>query len=318
MSQRVRNIFLRDSNEVIVGGLYQNGSVTYRNLYEMVEIIAMLNSDFRLYQSEGNRKQEAPRNGLLLQGTVHLMFDAWQVAINPDDGYKITIFGPDAFGYDGRILHPSCRIPDDPRRVSDELLRWHFRQAVLFNVKGAGERIWEFDFPPGTDMIGEIMSGPDGPERMELELGGCGACDVSDDHDMTIEKTADGRYLGYDLRAKSRLRVGPKAERGLAHLSIQLHTRVCATTVQHNTELVELYSYTMKGGSKKWKSNEETWTGSWLQTEALKDNSKRHEKKDHPASNPLLPMNQGPGIVSRDGVERAETDQNSHNLQREN
>lgn len=74
------------------------------------------------------------------------------------------------FRVDGKILQPSCRNPDDTRRVSDELLRWHFRQAILFNVKGAGEPHWEWDFPRGTDMIGEIMKGPDGPERMELEL----------------------------------------------------------------------------------------------------------------------------------------------------
>lgn len=80
------------------------------------------------------------------------------------------MFRSDPLRLDGRILHPSCRNPDDPRRVSDELLRWHFRQAVLFNVKGAGETLWEWDFPPGTDMIAEIMSAPDGPERMEIEL----------------------------------------------------------------------------------------------------------------------------------------------------
>ena len=39
----------------------------------------------------------------------------------------------------------------------DELLRWDFRQAVLTNMKGAGEPIFEDDFPPGSDMIGEIL-----------------------------------------------------------------------------------------------------------------------------------------------------------------
>ncbi|KAG5296790.1 hypothetical protein I7I48_05721 [Histoplasma ohiense] len=42
--------------------------------------------------------------------------------------------------------------------VSDELLRWHFRQAVLANVKGAGDPIVEFDFPPGTDIYRSIHS----------------------------------------------------------------------------------------------------------------------------------------------------------------
>lgn len=30
----------------------------------------------------------------------------------------------------------------------DQLLRWHFRQAVLANMRGAGEPVFENDFPP--------------------------------------------------------------------------------------------------------------------------------------------------------------------------
>ena len=52
----------------------------------------------------------------------------------------------------------------------DQLLRWHFRQAVLTNMKGASEPVLECDFPPSSDMIGEIMSGPKAAERMEFEL----------------------------------------------------------------------------------------------------------------------------------------------------
>ena len=59
---------------------------------------------------------------------------------------------------------------DDPRRPVDQLLRWHFRQAVLINMKGTGEPIFEFDYPPGSDMIGEIMRGPMAAKRMEIEL----------------------------------------------------------------------------------------------------------------------------------------------------
>lgn len=47
--------------------------------------------------------------------------------------------GPDKFGVDGRIL--------DSGRVSDEILRWHFRQAVLANMKGAGDPVFEHDLP---------------------------------------------------------------------------------------------------------------------------------------------------------------------------
>lgn len=63
-----------------------------------------------------------------------------------------------------------CRNPNNPDRVADDLLRWHFRQSVLANMKEAGEPIFEHDFPPGTDMVKEILQGPFPAERMELEL----------------------------------------------------------------------------------------------------------------------------------------------------
>jgi hypothetical protein len=62
------------------------------------------------------------------------------------------------------------RLLDDPRRPADELLRWHFRQAVLTNMRGAGEPVFEHDFPPGSDILGDIRDGPRASERMEFEL----------------------------------------------------------------------------------------------------------------------------------------------------
>jgi len=38
-------------------------------------------------------------------------------------------------------------------------------------MRGAGEPIFEHDFPPGTDMMGEIRQGPYAKERFEIELG---------------------------------------------------------------------------------------------------------------------------------------------------
>ena len=37
---------------------------------------------------------------------------------------------------------------NDEGRPLDQLLRWHFRQAVLANTRGAGEPVFECDFPP--------------------------------------------------------------------------------------------------------------------------------------------------------------------------
>ncbi|CUS12263.1 unnamed protein product, partial [Tuber aestivum] len=101
---------------------------------------------------------------------MHQKFDQYLVSVNPDDNYKIVVFDPDIRVLDGRILDPMCRNPADPHRVSDQLLRWHFRQSVLANMRGEGEPIFEHDFPPGTDMVGEILSGPYGQERFELEI----------------------------------------------------------------------------------------------------------------------------------------------------
>jgi len=59
---------------------------------------------------------------------------------------------------------------DDPQRPVDQLLRWHFRQAVFVNMRGAGEPVFEHDFSPGSDMMGQIRCGPKAAERMEFEL----------------------------------------------------------------------------------------------------------------------------------------------------
>ncbi|KAG0131854.1 hypothetical protein HOY82DRAFT_645589 [Tuber indicum] len=105
----------------------------------------------------------SPRNGFLLR--LHYL-----ISVNPDDGYKVVVFDSDIYGYDGKILDPVCRHPADPHSVSDELLRWHFHQSVLANVRGAGEPIFEHDFPPGSDIMGEIQAGPYSQERFELEI----------------------------------------------------------------------------------------------------------------------------------------------------
>lgn len=58
----------------------------------------------------------------------------------------------------------------DQNRDSDHLLRWHFRQSVLANMRGAGEPSFEHDFPPRSDMLKEILEGPFPTERFDMEL----------------------------------------------------------------------------------------------------------------------------------------------------
>ncbi|KAF8533552.1 HNH endonuclease-domain-containing protein [Trichophaea hybrida] len=108
------------------------------------------------------------QNGMLLRADIHSLFDSYDISINPDDNYKIVCFGPDGNGIAGN--HLDQQLLQDPHRPVHQLLRWHFRQAVLANMRGAGEPVFEVDFPPGSDMMGEIMSGPMAAERMEFEL----------------------------------------------------------------------------------------------------------------------------------------------------
>ena len=53
--------------------------------------------------------------------------------------------------------HLDQRFIEDPCRPVDPFLRWHFRQAVFSNMRGTGEPVFECDFPPGSDMMGEIL-----------------------------------------------------------------------------------------------------------------------------------------------------------------
>jgi len=108
------------------------------------------------------------QNGLLLRSDIHQLFDGYDLSINPDDHYKITCFSPDGSGLAGKYLDQD--FLDDPQRPVDQLLRWHFRQAVLANMRGAGEPSFEHDFPPGSDIVGDILHGPKAAERMEFEL----------------------------------------------------------------------------------------------------------------------------------------------------
>ncbi|CUS07610.1 unnamed protein product, partial [Tuber aestivum] len=116
----------------------------------------------------GSSKINSSQNGFLLRADVHQMFKQYLISVNPDDGYKIVVFTIERSGLDSRILDPVCRSPTNPHHVADQLLRWHFCQSVLVNMRGAGEPIFEHDFPPGTDMVGEILAGPYAQERFKL------------------------------------------------------------------------------------------------------------------------------------------------------
>ncbi|KAK9242596.1 hypothetical protein V1506DRAFT_568936 [Lipomyces tetrasporus] len=129
--------------------------------FQVTHIFPLSSEEYFAEADERDTGINSCQNGLLMQSSIHALFDDFGFAVNPDDGYKITY---------GRILDPICRDASDIQSARDELLRWHFRQAVLVNMRGAGEPSFETDFPPGTDMVGEIRSGPDAAKRMEAEL----------------------------------------------------------------------------------------------------------------------------------------------------
>ncbi|KAG0639261.1 hypothetical protein HOY80DRAFT_1016005 [Tuber brumale] len=120
--------------------------------------------------NESHGSINSVQNGITLTSDMHEFFASYDLAINPDDKYKIVCFTSDLTNYHiaGRQLDPM--FTENPLRPPDDLLRWHFRQAVIVNLKGAGEPTFEADFPSGSDMIGEIMRGPKAGERMEFEL----------------------------------------------------------------------------------------------------------------------------------------------------
>ncbi|KAL5357299.1 hypothetical protein BJX96DRAFT_162990 [Aspergillus floccosus] len=110
----------------------------------------------------GTSRLFSPQNGILMGSHLHEKFDLCKFSINPDDGYKITYFDQDLNALD----------PANPQhRVSDGLLRWHFRQAALKNMKRVQDvwPDWEFDLA-GGNLLEIIRRGPNAEERMELEL----------------------------------------------------------------------------------------------------------------------------------------------------
>jgi hypothetical protein len=78
-----------------------------------------------------------------------------------------VFFRRDRKGLAGK--HLDQEYLNNPQRPVDQLLLWHFRQSVLTNMRGAGEPIFEHDFPPGSGIVGGILSGPKAAERMEFE-----------------------------------------------------------------------------------------------------------------------------------------------------
>ncbi|EFR05446.1 hypothetical protein MGYG_08458 [Nannizzia gypsea CBS 118893] len=172
-----RDVRQRDGRCVITGLVNDAAGLDYWLGFEAAHIFPLALS--MIFTSCGfsnvitdERGVNSPSNGLLLRSDIHQLWDGYDLAVNPDDDYRVYSFKVNTRRYHGSTLDNICRQPGDAHRVSDVLLRWHFEQTVLSNVRGAAEPALEFDFPPGNDMMGEIREGPLAAERMEAELFG--------------------------------------------------------------------------------------------------------------------------------------------------
>ncbi|KAE8442238.1 hypothetical protein EG329_003709 [Mollisiaceae sp. DMI_Dod_QoI] len=180
------HIFNASDRDTSIGGLILTAGVTNANLYTMIEIVVIFNGEYILRNESdttidkndslllpGNYYIDSPHaihinNETPLTRTISLQTGTRVQAFTDADNYKIIYFIPDENGIAGK--HFDQRPLDDPQRPADELLRWHFRQAVLTNIKGAGEPVFEHDFPPGSDIVSDILKGPKAVKRMEFEL----------------------------------------------------------------------------------------------------------------------------------------------------
>ncbi|KAI5805559.1 hypothetical protein DFH27DRAFT_600048 [Peziza echinospora] len=175
-----RNVYFYDASvpAVRLGGLVQNGCITEANFLQMLGMLLITESPIRVVQRAPGHAVLSSDHVLQLgeydvychgqievtnelwvarimshivktvfyYWPIHKQFDQYLISVNPDDDYKVVSFNLNPFGLDGRKLDPACLNPTDPHRVSDQLLRWHFRQCVLANMRGAGEPIFEDDF----------------------------------------------------------------------------------------------------------------------------------------------------------------------------
>ncbi|PUU74798.1 hypothetical protein B9Z19DRAFT_998311 [Tuber borchii] len=95
------------------------------------------------------------QNGLLLRRDMRRLFERYLVSINPDDNYKIVCFMGDDVDISGKHLDKTFLKLEGPQRPGDRFLRWHFRQAVLANMRGQGEPIFEC-YPSDSDTDEEL------------------------------------------------------------------------------------------------------------------------------------------------------------------
>ncbi|KAL0634965.1 hypothetical protein Q9L58_006083 [Maublancomyces gigas] len=120
----------------------------------------------------GESRIRSVQNGIMMFAHVRTAFDKYEFSINPDvclstpllklfsylrflqESYRITCFLPDVFGIDGRHIYSNPLAPADEQPLR-ELLRYHWQQAVLCNMKGRGAE-YDYDLDTEGDVMGEL------------------------------------------------------------------------------------------------------------------------------------------------------------------
>jgi len=121
----------------------------------------------------GPTKIDSIQNVMLLRSDLHDAWDNYKIGVNPDRGYIVIPF---VAGYDdiaGKVLKLD-HIEDPNLRPLDDLLRDHFLQGVLKNMKGAGEPTWDYEDALGGGGMDlsrlDVWGGTTGQQHLEFEL----------------------------------------------------------------------------------------------------------------------------------------------------
>jgi len=122
----------------------------------------------------GSSKIDSVQNALLLRSDLHDAWDNYMIAVNPDRGHVVIPFVPGYEDIAGKVLKLD-HIQDPNLRPLDALFRDQFLQAVLKNMKGAGEKDdWDHENALGggsMDLSNQaIWGGKVGKEHLEFEM----------------------------------------------------------------------------------------------------------------------------------------------------
>ncbi|BCS18438.1 HNH endonuclease signature motif containing protein [Aspergillus puulaauensis] len=177
-----RTLFQRDGSKCAITGRQAPGAnprlaLAAAHVFPLAQHQTWVNNNYERWITDrsaaddiGPDKMFSAQNGLTLIADVHILFASFVFAINPDQGYRVIVFGEDRSGDGGGVLDRSARMGDPNHCISDDCLRWHYRQAVIKHMRGVAEPPWDIYYDDLDDMD-MIMEREDAAEVLEIELG---------------------------------------------------------------------------------------------------------------------------------------------------